>query len=538
MGLIAQAFDRDVGLYQKILLAIEQTPSNKQLFNDIAAFHLKYAQPASSAQIEETPDGPAAKKRKLDNGSVPIDTADVQVDTLLEMRDVSFSLPQRKKLHFRIRQINSPNMPMPMIMIEVINPATDQTEHLITPNAVAQVLKTPVPEKATKQYNYIFIPHPGTPKSIEDPILFTVPATAPKGGTYTFPDGASTLEDALSVVLQPYGLSLTLPDEKEFASATPEAHRKNEKAYHVKAFRGSKDGFLFFLSTGIFWGFKKPLLFMGLEDIESVSYTSVLQRTFNLNIAYRKPPTSKAEIDQAEAAGQLPEPEEIEFSMLDQSDYAGINEYVQRHGLHDASLAAGRRAKTVKKEKGTAMNGAGAAANGPDDEDDEDDGRTELEKAEAELQDAEDEEEEDFEPSDDDDDGSGSSGSEDDDEYEAERPTKKRKTGNLVQDELGSEAEDVEISDDEEDEEGDDEDHQGIPGVEGYEDPHAMSEIEEDEEGDEEEEGEEPEVLETPPPNLRAHETKVSMSMTQQQGRWGAAVNGGGEPDPDDDDQL
>lgn len=32
------------------------------------------------------------------------------------------------------------------------------------------------------------------------------------------------------------------PDEREFASAVPEAHRKGEKAYHVKAFRGSKEG--------------------------------------------------------------------------------------------------------------------------------------------------------------------------------------------------------------------------------------------------------------------------------------------------------
>jgi hypothetical protein len=35
---------------------------------------------------------------------------------------------------------------------------------------------------------------------------------------------------------------VTYPDEAEFVSATPESHRKGEKAYHVKAFRGSKDG--------------------------------------------------------------------------------------------------------------------------------------------------------------------------------------------------------------------------------------------------------------------------------------------------------
>ena len=32
------------------------------------------------------------------------------------------------------------------------------------------------------------------------------------------------------------------PDEREFVSAVPEAHRKGEKAFHVKAFRGSKEG--------------------------------------------------------------------------------------------------------------------------------------------------------------------------------------------------------------------------------------------------------------------------------------------------------
>lgn len=82
--------------------------------------------------------------------------------------------------------------------------------------------------------------------------------------------------------------------------------------------------------------------------------------------------------------------------MLDQGDYAGINDYVQKHGLQDASLAAARRAKklnvnkTGKKEAGA--NGATEAA-GEEDE-------SELQKAERELQEQEDEEEEDddFDP--------------------------------------------------------------------------------------------------------------------------------------------
>lgn len=43
------------------------------------------------------------------------------------------------------------------------------------------------------------------------------------------------------------------PDEREFASAVPEAHRKGEKAYHVKAFRGSKEGTKDLMAAAVAW---------------------------------------------------------------------------------------------------------------------------------------------------------------------------------------------------------------------------------------------------------------------------------------------
>lgn len=157
-------------------------------------------------------------------------------------------------------------------------------------------------------------------------------------------------------------------------------------------------GYLFFLGVGIVFGFKKPLSFFPFSAIDSLSYTSVLQRTFNLVIAARDPITDEVK--------------DVEFSMLDQADFAGIDEYVKRHGLNDASMAAERRAKAfnVNKEKkgdvnGDAGEGAGAGA---------EDGQTELQKAEQLLQDEEDEEEEDYEASGGDSDGEG----EDSDGYE------------------------------------------------------------------------------------------------------------------------
>lgn len=197
------------------------------------------------------------------------------------------------------------------------------------------------------------------------------------------------------------GLKIVKADEKLFHSVQRQAHRPDDKAVHVKAFRGSKDGYLFFLPNGILWGFKKPLLFLPHERISAVSYTNVLQRTFNLSI----------EVDTSGPGGEDKE-EEFEFSMLDQEDFLGIDAFVKRHGLQDKSMAEQRKAKrlnvnVVKDEDGNVIGNAEAG---------------ELEKAtqEAEI-DEEDEDEEDYDPgSEGESEGEGSSSEEDEDDGEGD----------------------------------------------------------------------------------------------------------------------
>ena len=394
---------------------------------------------------------------------------------ILEAPEISFSIPQRKKLICGIY-----HYPQKNVYTLGGKGIGTELEFEVPVSKISVAMKLPVPEKAQRQWNYVFLPKAGTEG---ESVMFTVSEPA-KGKEQEYVTGKDTPQallehdrsdrkkSLLEAALEVAGLKIVVPDEKEFASATPEAHRKNEKAYHVKAFRGSKDGFLFFLSTGIFFGFKKPLFFVGLEDIESLSYTSVLQRTFNVVVSYR-------EVGEEET-------KEIEFSMLDQADYAGINGYVQRHGLSDASLAEGRRAKMLGKKAKTEANGVAGEG------EDEDDGRTELEKVEAQLQDEEDEMEEDFELDSDDEDEDGSEES-DDDDYNEEG-------GNIVQEELGSEAEDV-----------------SADGEEGEED----AEVEEDEE----EEADEGEVVEEVPRPVAARAPAVPVRSAH-------------EPDPQDLDQL
>lgn len=228
---------------------------------------------------------------------------------------------------------------------------------------------------------------------------------------------------------------------------------------HVKAFRGSKDGYLFFLETGIFWGFKKPLMFIPLNRIVATSYTSVLQRTFNMVVEV--------------FAGDGDATEEIEFSMLDQEDFGGIDEYVKRNRLQDRSMAEQRKAKLeLAENRGPKKNAEGdenddaAVANGNVGED----GMTELERAQKELeqglQDEEDEDEEDYDPgSEGDSEGSGGSSDDDDDDDD-----------------------DDEDEDDEEDEDGEGEEAGGQDNVK----------VEEEEEEDDDEVIQEEEVVRQP----------------------------------------
>lgn len=284
----------------------------------------------------------------------------------------------------------------------------------------------PIPDKSQVQHNYILFPRNsylpttkqanGNGAGIDqlEPLVFTIPNTAPKPGSIAGPSAtvAEAVSDsytslfnwALTTTLRSAGNStceLVASDPRLFHSVARQAYRPNEKAVHVKAFRGSKDGFLFFLPTGILWGFKKPLLFLPLDRILAVSYTSVLQRTFNIVV----------EFEGREG------PEEIEFGMVDQEDYQGIDEtYVKRHGLADRSMAERRKAKRELAEnakKGEAGEEGGEA-------EDPGDGLTELERAHKEaeqaLQDEEDEDEEDYDPgSEGESEGSGSSDEEDDD---------------------------------------------------------------------------------------------------------------------------
>ena len=110
-----------------------------------------------------------------------------------------------------------------------------------------------MPEKAQPHYNFCIFPkdidvtkQPADHPTNHDAIVWTVPEKPPElaTGEWVRP-GESSYRSLLKGVLNtrlPDGMTVVEPDEKEFVSNLVQAHRKGERATHVRAFRGTKDG--------------------------------------------------------------------------------------------------------------------------------------------------------------------------------------------------------------------------------------------------------------------------------------------------------
>ncbi|CCU82388.1 histone chaperone [Blumeria hordei DH14] len=349
-------------------------PHYIELFNHITAHILSLA---SEPSILE----PESKKRKLDcpqtlasvasgNTHGPCHDAAPPKEALLEVSDISFIMPQRKKFTVGLTQTHFYARLQEVVAGTRV--AWSEIEH---------VFLLPIPEKSRPQQAMLLMPRQAcrlVPKGASaravpppEPIAFTIPLQTPQANLLAGRDAAAALElsddfcglfsavvrERLAASGNP--LPLIEPDAKLFAGAA-------DGSGWVPAFRGSKEGYLFFLPRGILWAFKKPILFFDHADIIAVAITGVLSRTFNLSLEVRTTDGTSCE---------------VEFCLLNQDYYEHITRYVARHGLLDGSLNEARRAKllptkTASDEHSPApsptLPAAGDANYDDEDEDEED----------------------------------------------------------------------------------------------------------------------------------------------------------------------
>ncbi|KAF8418590.1 hypothetical protein EV426DRAFT_317063 [Tirmania nivea] len=409
---------------------------------------------AATVKNEESTSPVPIKKRKLDSDndvdtnaqdtSSSSESAIANASPLATLPDLSFSVPQRKKFTLVLTASG----------VAATVPATGKVEWSVEWNKIKTICLLPVPEKAVRQMNFVIFPHgaegvdPATSKL--DAAVFTIPENAaPKVSSGpALPDSihdAGSYQSLLTSLFNnhvPTSAKVVSPVKSEFQSAVPQPHRKGEPAFHVKAHRGTKEGYLWFLESGVVWGFKKPLMFIEFVRIDSVSYTSITKRTFNLNI----------HIHCGKDAGEDEEKgEEVEFAMIDQADYTGIDAYIRKHRLNDASMAEMRRGVVYNVNKPKGDNGdaeGGEVGIGGDGEPTVSD----LQRA---LEQAEDEEEgEDYNPDEEGEDSEDDSEEDEEDDSEGSDEEEDEEEVGDLRDELGSELEVVEGGGDSDDEMG------------------------------------------------------------------------------------
>lgn len=108
-----------------------------------------------------------------------------------------------------------------------------------------------MPDKAARQWNFCIFPKgsEGLGDGNSDALVFTIPDGAPKTASGPGMDAAggndtTTYKSLLIGVINSLlkRAAVLEPAENIFHSAVPQSHRKGEKAFHVKAHKGSKEG--------------------------------------------------------------------------------------------------------------------------------------------------------------------------------------------------------------------------------------------------------------------------------------------------------
>ncbi|KAJ4161605.1 uncharacterized protein LMH87_007635 [Akanthomyces muscarius] len=352
-----------------------ETPGKIALFNEIALHvHRTIAKRGEpKAQSRKVRAGPGTNRATA--GSPANDPV------LLHAKEISVLRPQRKKLELCFTQsclyARAPGTTVPIQGI------------VYAWTNIKFIFYLPVPEKAQVQHNYVLFPRGSTVPSesgaaSSGPLVFTVPATTPKEGTIAGAAAAASntykgiFHSALNNCLRATGSGVKIVSSasNKSHSVVRQSNRSKEKFVHVRGFRGSQDGYLFFLENGILWGYKKPLIFFPLRRIAAIGCTKMLQITFSIIITVF---TKKGAINNG-----------YEFSMIDREDYSGIDDYIKRNGLQNKRKAKkGANDGKMKledlddddedeeeydpSEHDESRNGSGESSDEGDDDDDDDD---------------------------------------------------------------------------------------------------------------------------------------------------------------------
>ncbi|KAG7881310.1 hypothetical protein KL938_003440 [Ogataea parapolymorpha] len=289
-----------------------------------------------------------AKRRKLDSDAEVLPTSLAGSHIVLQIPELSVQSPIRKKLNIVFGCFSGERK----VFLALTKSLESKPELLITDlssNNIQFAVVLDVPEK--KQYKTLLITYDSNKGQMykNDPILiqFNNDELSEQFGPLL---DKIDLTDFLQQQFRTFGFDLV----KGFGP----------QCFFVDAYKGSKEGYLYFLPNHVIFGFKKPILIFDSTNIESITYTSITRLTFNVTLTL------------------LPDSERHEFSMIDQKEFEKIDQYVKSKELRDRSmtdeLKAQRQLKNNTDNPGALAEAAklvpgGSQIVGKDDDDEEED---------------------------------------------------------------------------------------------------------------------------------------------------------------------
>ncbi|KAI8875151.1 Rtt106-domain-containing protein [Backusella circina FSU 941] len=342
----------DPNLRQSVQDVIKSHPSTQGVFKRL----VNYFETKSSAQEGD------AKRRKL------ADTTDASSNALLKdevlrIKDISFQLPARKKYDIIFTSSH----------LLLFNSKTSQVEHAF--NDLTSGCCVPSPDRPA--FSFVLY----SQNTQQDAIVFSI---LEKGDITTSNGTISGHTSICELLTKHIRIEISQPSKEIFkASGVSDTTGKPTNRAHVDAYLKAKDGSLYFLPKGILFGFKKPALFFPITSLSSIVITSVTQRTFDLTLILNEgsPVVLGANGFKPTREGNH---DTVQFSMISQSEYSGIDHYIKQANINDNSMAEERKATIVNNKQ----------------DNDGDDDKNGNKKGDAEDDDSE--QDDDFEPSDDD----------------------------------------------------------------------------------------------------------------------------------------
>lgn len=294
---------------------------------------------------------PVSKKRKVNTSESGDHSQDgegniSQDNIIFKLNEVSVLSPLRKKLNFILHLSDVDKKPM-------LSLQKDKKIELSIHNlrsSIKMATFLPVSEKPNLMYLFIKYTTPvdsdddtNKQKKTIDPILIALTKDQILHQFHNFGILDSTITDFNQCIDYMRKQAILTG----FRISNPFTINMNGgdvvRSFFVNCHRGTKEGSLYFLPDNIIFGFRKPILVFDSTDIESITYSSITRLTFNVTLITKSD-------------------EKYEFSMIDQSEYTKIDEYVRRKQVIDKSMSEELKAKTKKNANENSEDGNGVSA--------------------------------------------------------------------------------------------------------------------------------------------------------------------------------